>query len=218
LVELGGNMSIILALSDTHLTGPLIDGNYYPEPLRRLIEKADLMLHAGDFECQGAYDDLVGLCMDSKCELWAIEGNNPIHKAPQIHKAVQIRDFSRNEKGDPLPTQKADERFGLKIGLMHIANPSYDFSESAAADNAAEMILPSGAKGVDVLVFGHIHEPIIVWNKNTQGKRRLLVCPGPGSRGAIDRYHKCPSSPTVALLDIDGGNISRAEIIRIVWP
>jgi predicted phosphodiesterase len=182
-----------------------------------LVKEANLVLHAGDFVCQGAYDDLVRLCMDSKCELWAIQGNNPIQKAPQIQKAVQIRDFSRNEKGDSLPTQKADERFGIKIGLMHDANKGlYDFSESAAADNAATMVLPSGAKGVDVLVFGHLHEPIIVWNKNTQGKRRLLVCPGPGGKEALS--HKCSPSPTVALLDIERRNISRAEIIRIVWP
>lgn len=199
-VNLGEKMSTILALSDTHLTGPLTDGYYYPGPLRRLIEKADLMLHAGDFGCQGDYDDLVRLCEDSNCELWAISPATTIY----------------NKQGDPLPEEKADERFGIKIGLMHNANGGYDFSESSAADEAAQMILPSGARGVDVLVFGHIHEPIIVWNKITQGKRRLLVCPGPGSKSGM--RHKCSPSPTVALLDINGGDISRAEIIRIVWP
>jgi predicted phosphodiesterase len=201
-------MSIILALSDTHLTGPLTDGNYYPEPLSGLIEKSDLVLHAGDFECQGAYNDLVRLCNASKCELWAIQGNHP----------TTILDYSKNKDGDPLPGEKADEKFGIKIGLKHNANDSYDFSESVAAANAATMVLPSGTKGVDVLVFGHIHEPIIVWNKNTQGKRRLLVCPGPGSRSAIDQFHKCSPSPTVAQLNVEAGDISRAEIIRIVWP
>jgi putative phosphoesterase len=199
-------MSMILALSDTHLNGPLPD-NKYPLRLRELIAEADLVLHAGDFGCQGAYDDLVRLCNASQRELWAIRGN-PVPPAQPIYI----------KPGVQLPEKKADERFGIKIGLMHDANNGlYDFSESAAANNAATMVLPSGVKGVDVLVFGHLHEPIIVWNKNTGGKRRLLVCPGPGSNNAIDMYHKCSPSPTAVQLNIDRGDISCAKIECISW-
>lgn len=203
-------MSIILALSDTHLTGPLPtdNTNYYPDRLKELISEADLVLHAGDFESQEAYDALVKLCDKSECELWAIQGNPVISPAKPIYIKPGVK----------LPEKKADERFGIKIGLMHDANGSYDFSESIAAENAAEMILPSGAKGVDVLVFGHLHESIVVWNKNTGRKRRLLVCPGPGSSNAIDRNHKCPSSPTAAQLNIDREDISCAKIVSISWP
>lgn len=206
MLDFGEKMATILALSDTHLGGPLPDGNYYPEQLINLIKKADLVLHAGDFVSQDAYNNLVELCDDSQCILWAIQGNsrNPI-----------IID----SKNQPLKGQTADKVLGIKIGLMHenANNGSYNFSETYAANNAADMVSDDMKfKGVDVLVFGHLHEPIIVWNKNTKGKRRLLVCPGPGSNNALG--HKCSPSPTVALLDIIGGNISGAEIIRISWP
>jgi putative phosphoesterase len=196
-------MSTILALSDTHLNGHLPDGTYYPEQLIDLIEKADLVLHAGDFVSQDAYNNLVGLCGD---KLWAIQGNsNPI-----------IRDSNYQ----PLKKQTADMVLGIKIGLMHEdANIGYDFSETYAADRAASMVSDDTKfVGVDVLVFGHLHEPIIVWNKNPEGKRRLLICPGPGSNNVFALCHKCSPAPTVALLDIIAGNISGAEIIRISWP
>jgi putative phosphoesterase len=198
-------MSIILALSDTHLTGPLADGNYYPLQLRNLVKKANLVLHAGDFGCQEAYDDLVRLCNASKCELWAIQGNQ---------NTIIYRD------GVLLPLQKAEDWFGIKIGLIHYEDASHDLScvLPKTAKEAQEIIMENtGDVGADVLVFGHIHEPIIKWYKDENGKEQLLVCPGPGSNGAIDLTHKCPPYPTVALLEWRKGNITSAEIITIVW-
>jgi putative phosphoesterase len=198
-------MSIILALSDTHLTGPLTDGEYYPLQLRNLVKKANLVLHAGDFGCQDAYDDLVRLCNASKCELWAIQGNN----LPIIKK-----------DGVPLPGEKAEDWFGIKIGLIHCEVDSHDLSYvlPETAKKAQEIIMENtGDVGADILVFGHIHEPIIKWYKGENGKEQLLVCPGTGSNKAIDLYHKSPPYPTVALLECRKGNITSAEIITIVW-
>lgn len=215
-------MAKILALSDTHLNYPLSDGNYYPEQLIKLIKQSDLVLHAGDFVAQKAYDNLAEICGRYGRELWAIQGNNPLQKANNtMEKAPEIRD----KAGVPLPLKTAKIWNGIKIGLMHeqANNYSYDFSEINVAKNAAEMQSDDQSDdkkftGVDVLVFGHLHEPIVVWNKNFEGKRRLLVCPGPGSNDAL--YHKCSPAPTVALLDFDVSNISiaSAEIIRISWP
>lgn len=209
-------MSTILALSDTHLTGPLSDGNYYPVQLIDLIEKADLVLHAGDFVAQKAYENLAELCRQFECELWAIQGNNLLQKGTNsMEKAPAIRD----KAGVLLPLNMAKEWNGIKIGLRHedANDGSYNFSETYAANIAASMVSDDTKfVGVDVLVFGHLHEPIIVWSKDSEDKRRLLVCPGPGSNNALS--HKCSPDPTVALLDIIGGNISGAEIIRIIWP
>jgi len=203
-------MSMILALSDTHLTGPLEDNtnmNYYPKQLRSLVKKADLVLHAGDFQCQGAYDDLVYLCAVSKCELWAIQGNHP---------TIIYKD------GVELSAQEAENWFGINIGLIHYAVNSHDLSSllPKTAKKAQEIIMGNtGDVGADVLVFGHIHEPIIKWYKES-GKMRLLVCPGPGSNkdNVIDDGHNCSPYPTVALLECHNGSISSAEIITISWP
>jgi predicted phosphodiesterase len=201
----------------------IYENHYYPTQLRSLIKKADLVLHAGDFVCQDAYTDLVRLCDYSKCELWAIQGNNPFTKAPQIQNIPQIRDYSRNKKGDLLPDQKAENWFGINIALMHIVfyeDPTSDKLSDVlpAAANKAQVIkmTNTGEVGADVLVFGHIHEPVIKWIKDESGKRRLLVCPGPGSRDGL--YHNCSPDPTVALMECHNGSISSAEIIAISWP
>ena len=132
-----------------------------------------------------------------------------------MEKAPAIRD----KAGVLLPLNMAKKWNGIKIGLMHenANNGSYNFSETVAANNAASMVSDDTKfVGVDVLVFGHLHEPIISWSKDSIGKRRLLVCPGPGSNHSL--CHKCSPAPTIALLDIIAGNISGAEIIRISWP
>jgi len=187
-------MSIILALSDTHLNGhlPGSNANYYPIQLRNLIKKANLVLHAGNLansDYSGAYNNLLNLCNDSGCELRVADSDE--QKITIVNK------------------------FEVKIGLVHNAFGGYVFSESLGSETAAD-------KDLDVLVFGHLHEPIIVWNRNTNGKRRLLVCPGPGSNNAINAVpandtHKCPPFPTVVLLEIDNGDISSAEIVPVNW-
>jgi predicted phosphodiesterase len=185
---------MVLALSDTHLNGPLpgSNANYYPPQLIDLIKKANLVLHAGNLansDYSGAYNNLLNLCHDSGCKLSMADSDE--------QKITTIN------------------MLGIRIGLVHNAFGGYVFSESIASKTAAD-------NDLDLLVFGHLHEPIIVWNKNTNGKRRLLVCPGPGSNKAINVVptndtHKCPPYPTVVLLEIDNGDISSAEIVPVDW-
>lgn len=202
-----GRTSKLKAISNGNLIN-IYDMNYYPKQLRSLVKTADLVLHAGDFGCQGAYDDLVRLCNDSQCELWAIQGN----QATIIYK-----------DGAGLSAQKAENWFGINIGLIHYAVNSHDLSyvlrETAKKAKDIEME-NTGDVGADVLVFGHIHEPIIKWHKDGSDKMRLLVCPGPGSNKdtVIDDSHDCSPYPTVALLECHNGSISSAEIIAISWP
>ena len=178
----------------THLNGPLpgSNANYYPPQLINLIKKANLVLHAGNLSNSadpGAYNNLLNLCNYYGCELRVADSDE------QNITTINM--------------------LGIRIGLVHKAFEGYVFSESIAAEMAAD-------RDLDVLVFGHLHEPIIVWNKNTNGKRRLLVCPGPGSNNAINEVptndtHKCPPYPTVVLLEIDNGDISSAEIVTVEW-
>lgn len=199
-------MTTIIAISDTHLREqPLSGGMYLPQGTIDLIGEAQLVLHAGDFDYQIAYDFLFDLCVDCNCELWAIQGNPPTPQVPAIENY---------STGKNLPMEIIDKRFGLNIGLKHDANGSYDFSESYALDVAAKMQSEDGkVKGADLMVFGHIHEPIISWNKDNTEMRRLLVCPGPGT--SIGLYHKCPPIPTAAKINVDNGKISSVQIISI---
>jgi putative phosphoesterase len=212
-------MSMILALSDTHLNGPLPD-NKYPLRLRELIEEADLMLHAGDFVCQGAYNDMVRLCKDAKCELWALRGNNLCPDLKEIvdENGVQLPGLTADGLTD-WNAHKAENWFGINIGLIHGVCQPYGLSDVLpAAENNAQGIemTNTGEKGADLLVFGHIHEPIIKWYREGSGKMRLLVCPGRASTNGLEHY--CPPCPTVASLECHNGSISSAEIIAISWP
>ncbi|MGV8175269.1 MAG: metallophosphoesterase family protein [Methanothrix sp.] len=199
-------MTTILALSDTHLGDPLSGGMYLPQDTIDLVQKAQLVLHAGDFDLQAAYDFLFDLCVDCQCELWAIQGNPP--DPPRV---PAIKNYSTDEY---LDMDMSGKRFGLKIGLMHSANPSYDFVEDYALEIAANMsIRGTNDTGADLMVFGHIHEPIVSWKKDENEVRRLLVCPGPGTRNGL--YHKCPPTPTVAQIIVDNGRISSVKFISI---
>jgi uncharacterized protein len=84
-----------------------------------------------------------------------------------------------------LPQRKVIEVEGVRIGLVHMASHGSDLV-------GAEMM--AREMDVRVLVFGHIHRPLI-----EKGKR-LLICPG---STALPRM----SAPCVAELEIEDGNV-----------
>lgn len=94
-----------------------------------------------------------------------------------------------------LPQRLVIDAEGIKIGLVHMASHSEDLT---GADMMAREM------DVGVLIFGHIHRPII-----ERGKR-LLVCPGSPT---VPRM----SAPTIAELEIAGGNIN-CRIIPLGAP
>ena len=94
-----------------------------------------------------------------------------------------------------LPKRKIIDVDGIKIGLTHMASHSTDLT---GADMMAREM------DVKVLIFGHIHRPII-----ERGKR-LLICPGSPT---VPRM----SAPTIAELEIDGDYIS-GNIIPLGAP
>jgi putative phosphoesterase len=86
-----------------------------------------------------------------------------------------------------LPARKIVKADGIKIGIIHEAALSIQ-DTTGARYMAKEM-------GVDVLVFGHIHRPLI--DKSDV----LLVCPGSPTAPRL-------SEPSVIELNIDAGTIS----------
>ena len=94
-----------------------------------------------------------------------------------------------------LPQRKVIEVEGVRIGLVHMASHGSDLV-------GAEMM--AREMDVQVLVFGHIHRPLI-----EKGKL-LLICPG---STALPRM----SAPSVAELQIENGNV-RGNIIPVGSP
>jgi putative phosphoesterase len=94
-----------------------------------------------------------------------------------------------------LPERKTIEVEGIRIGLVHMA--SHSFNLTGAEMMAREM-------NVQVLIFGHIHRPIV------EKADRLLVCPGSPT---LPRQ----SAPSVAELVVKDGRIS-GKIIPLGKP
>ncbi len=89
-----------------------------------------------------------------------------------------------------LPERKIIEVEGIRIGLVHMA-----FHGSSLV--GAEMM--AREMNVGVLVFGHIHRPIV------ERGERLLICPGSPTLPRM-------SAPTVAEIDAEKGKLK----VRIV--
>lgn len=94
-----------------------------------------------------------------------------------------------------LPQRKVIEADGVRIGLVHMASHGPDL---VGADMMAREM------DVQVLVFGHIHRPII------EKAKRLLICPGSSTLPRM-------SAPSVAELEIVDGNV-RGNIISVGSP
>jgi hypothetical protein len=136
-----------------------------PRGLVRLIKGADMVIHAGDFVTKQAYDELSGMC-----RLEAVHGNMD---CPDLKNL--------------LPAQKVIEVEGIKIGIVHEAALSIQ-DTTGAWYMAKEM-------GVKVLVFGHIHKPVI------EKDDVLLACPGSPTAPRL-------SEPSAVELNIKEGVLS----------
>jgi putative phosphoesterase len=113
-----------------------------PTGLVKLIKEADIVIHAGDFVTKQAYEELTAIC-----RLEAVHGNMD---------EVKIKNL--------LPERKIIKVDGVKIGIVHEATLSIN-DTTGARYMAKEM-------DADVLIFGHIHKPVI------EKSDVLLVCPG----------------------------------------
>jgi putative phosphoesterase len=136
-----------------------------PAGLVSLIKQADIVIHAGDFVTRQAYDELSGIC-----RLEAVYGNMD---------EVELKKL--------LPERKIIKVGGVKIGIVH--EPTLSINDTTGARYMAKEM------DVDVLVFGHIHKPVI------EKMDVLLVCPGSPTSPRL-------SEPGAVELDIHEGEIS----------
>jgi putative phosphoesterase len=93
-----------------------------------------------------------------------------------------------------LPERKVIEVDGVRIGLVHLASHS--------TGPGTEML--AREMEVDVLVYGHLHRPIV------EKGNKLLICPGSPT---VPRM----SPPTVAEIEIKDGNVT-GRIVPVGEP
>ncbi len=135
------------------------------EDLLLMLGEADIIIHAGDFVREQVYDELSGIS-----RLEAVHGNTD--------DAALVR---------KLPQRKVIEADGVRIGIVHEAALSIQ-DTTGARYMAKEM-------GVDVLVFGHIHKPVI------EQSDVIVACPGSPTSPRL-------SEPSALELIIEEGEIS----------
>ncbi len=123
--------------------------------------------------------------------------------SPKAHAALagigRLEAVSGNadyaELKDLLPKRKVIDVEGLRIGLVHMA--SHGQGLVGAEMMAREM-------DVAVLVFGHIHRPVV------EKGERLLICPGSPTQPRM-------SAPSVAELEVEDSKI-RGRIVPLGGP
>ena len=135
------------------------------DDLLSMLREADIIIHAGDFVREQVYDEFLALS-----RLEAVHGN--------------MDDFALFKK---LPERKVIEADGVRIGIVHEAALSIQ-DTIGARYMAKEM-------GVDLLIFGHIHKPII------EKSDVIVACPGSPTSPRL-------SEPSALELIIEDGEIS----------
>jgi hypothetical protein len=143
-----------------------------PASMLAVLKDADVVIHAGDFNTVAAYESLKGACK----ELIAVCGNCD---APELRNL--------------LPESRTFEIEGVKFGLVHSGKHVTDVTNMRYL--ALEM-------GVGVLIFGHLHRPII------DRSDVLLVCPGSPT-------HPRMSDPAIVELKIEKRGIVSGNIINV---
>jgi len=129
------------------------------------------VLHAGDL-----IDLDVITMLAAPRELVAVRGNmDPLDNSPRL-----------------LPKQRIITIDGIKIGMTH---------GSGAPEGLAERVMGAFSESVDVIVFGHSHEPYCRRHGNI-----LLFNPGSASDLA-----KTPK-PTAGILEINNGHVTGSII------
>ena len=148
-----------------------LETDMVPSYLADLFEQYDMIIHAGDFNSLEFYKAL-----EATGKLKAVHGNSDDREIKQI-----------------LPEELVFEVEGIKIGVVHHGALSI-METGPLRYKALEM-------GVSILVFGHIHRPII------EKSDVLLICPGSPTKPRM-------SDPCAVELVIENGKVN-ANIIEI---
>lgn len=148
-----------------------LKGGIIPPTIKKLIDDCDILLHAGDFTTMECYQAFA-----STGKLKAVHGNSD---------DIELREL--------LPEKLVFDVDGVRFGLVHEGALSI-MDTTPLRYLALEM-------GVDVLVFGHIHRPLI------DQSDVILICPGSPTSPRM-------SDPSVVEINVDNGNVS-AKIVEI---
>ena len=136
-----------------------------PQQLQELIEESDIVVHAGDFSTIDAYN-----AFNTGGKLKAVFGNDDV---PELRKL--------------LPERLKFEVEGVKIGVVHEGGLSVN-DMTAQGYLAKEM-------GVDILIFGHLHRPLI------EKTDVMLICPGSPTKPRM-------SDPSAVEIIIEKGSVN----------
>jgi putative phosphoesterase len=163
----------VLVLSDTHVAAAQVP--WVLELLRPHLDGIEHILHAGDAVCEELYDRLSELA-----EVHAVAGN-----------------MDPEEVRDRWPEQVVLELGGRRVGLVHGWGRPQDLAQRVL-ERFQE---PGGRIPLDVLIFGHSHQPLVE-------KREGLLLLNPGS--PVDQ--RWAPYRSVAELDLER---LTARIIRL---
>lgn len=160
----------LIILSDTHIKPGQSLLEMLPGDLVTIIKNSDIVIHAGDFDTLECYDELSGLG-----NLVAVHGDTDVPELMEL-----------------LPERQVIEVEGVKVGVIH--------KGQLTSDHADGLRYLAKEMGVDVLIFGHFHHPII------EESEVLLLSPGSAIVPGI-------AEPSAIELDIFEGKV-RGRVIR----
>ncbi|WNY26699.1 metallophosphoesterase [Methanolapillus ohkumae] len=174
----------ILVLSDTHI--PKLEPSdisnvrdaseltILPEILREKMKEADIIVHAGDF-----YSDEIFDLFEKTGKLKAVYGNND-------------GEYIRNK----IPDKLVFEQNKIRFGVVHEAGRSLN-ENTARWYTLREM-------DVDILIFGHIHTPVI-----EAYQEKYLICPGSPIKPRM-------SEPSVVEIELEEKKPGTVQDIRVI--
>lgn len=175
----------IIALADTHIRYGSIKESL-PADLVGLLMDADMIIHAGDFVTRGAFEEFSNICRSNEP---ASAGRLPACPSRLVAVHGNMDEPALKEL---LPERAVIEVEGIRIGIVHEA--ALSLQDAAGAWYMAKEM------SVDVLIFGHIHRPLI------EKSDVLLACPGSPTFPRL-------SEPSALELIIEDGKISGKIII-----
>ncbi|UGV41211.1 YfcE family phosphodiesterase [Methanococcoides orientis] len=160
----------LIILSDTHIKSGQSLLELLPGDLVTIIKNSDILIHAGDFETLECYNELSGLG-----DLVAVHGDTDVPELMEL-----------------LPERQVIEVEGVRVGVIH--------KGQLTSDNPDGLRYLAKEMGVDVLIFGHFHHPII------EDYEVLLLSPGSAIVPGI-------AEPSAIELEIFEGKV-KGRVIR----
>ncbi|VVB51177.1 Calcineurin-like phosphoesterase superfamily domain protein [uncultured archaeon] len=132
----------LIILSDTHIKQGQSLLSRLSGELISIIKRSDLIIHAGDFETLVCYNEL-----------------NSLGRLVAVHD-----DTDSSELMKLLPERKVIKVEGINIGIIH--------KGQLTSENTDGLCYLAKEMGVDILIFGHFHHPIV------HKSEALLLSPG----------------------------------------